>query len=199
MKKLKNENQTFLYLGTVSGESVKGSSDWYSIAVDSLLDDKKNIMSKSESIKDIVYHKQHHIAYVHSSEFNITKPLKNHGEGWTFYPTTQKWAYKDNSGWAYGLKEINGYPYYFDGNGYSSSGWIKNADKHYFFEKNGTLKTGWHEENQKSYYLNPVTGVMQTQWSQIDGVWHYFNSSGAMLKGWQSINGNKYNLGLDGK
>lgn len=197
--KIRNEHQVFLYLGSYTGESVNGSTEWYRIAVDSVLDKNKNIMSKAESKKDIDYDKHHNVGYVHSSEFKITDKLKNHGDGWTFYPTTQKWAYKDNHGWAYGLKNINGYDYYFDSSGYTTSGLVNVNGNKLLFDKNGTRRHGWYTENGDKYYGNVNSGVAQTGWSNIDGSWYYFNSSGIMQRGWHHINGSWYKLLSDGK
>ncbi|CAI8742687.1 hypothetical protein EMIT079MI2_150001 [Bacillus sp. IT-79MI2] len=39
---------------------------------------------------------------------------------------------------------------------------------------------------------------MQTDWQQVNGIWYYFNSSGAMQTGWQQINGKWYYFNSDG-
>lgn len=71
--------------------------------------------------------------------------------------------------------------YHFDGQ-YMSWGWIKGKGDIWYYGHNisdgdlGTLVKGWHYDNEdgKYYYLDPITGIMHSGWSQIDGEWYYF-------------------------
>ena len=40
--------------------------------------------------------------------------------------------------------------------------------------------------------------MMATGWKQIDEIWYYFNSSGAMVTGWKEIGGDFYYFHPDG-
>ena len=61
-------------------------------------------------------------------------------------------------------------------------GWVRSENQNWYFcheisDGNlGTLKRGWHEDldDKAKYYLDPVTGIMQTGWRNIDGKFYYF-------------------------
>lgn len=93
--------------------------------------------------------------------------------------------------------------YYFDGQSTMVTGWLKDPTTgNWFFmntDKNaneGQMVTGWIEDaaTGKWYFMNEVTGVMMTGWQQgpQDGRWYYLGADGAMLTGWQEINGKLY-------
>lgn len=56
--------------------------------------------------------------------------------------------------------------------------WAQINDKWYLFDLNGYLKTGWQEYEGQWYYLDPDTGVMQSN-CIIDG--HELDGSGARI------------------
>lgn len=57
----------------------------------------------------------------------------------------------------------------------------------YFFDENGYMSTGWITFEGRTYYLNPVSdgfrGRMLTGWQLIDGKWYYFNEVSDGTKG----------------
>lgn len=104
---------------------------------------------------------------------------------WSYNSKNDTWTFVDSTGrmykdeWAY----IN--------LGTSSDGvnvaWFR-------FDANGTMLTGWYIEpaSGDTYYLNPLStgsrGAMLTGWQQIDGYWYYFRPEkggpqGSLLKG----------------
>lgn len=70
----------------------------------------------------------------------------------------------------------------FNKNGVMQFGWIKSENENWYFchEKSdgnlGTMIRGWHhdQDDKRDYYLDPVTGIMQSGWRQIDGAFYYF-------------------------
>lgn len=70
----------------------------------------------------------------------------------------------------------------FHENGLMQFGWIKTENDNWYFcheisDGNlGTLIRGWHhdQDDKRIYYLDPVTGIMQSGWRQIDGLFYYF-------------------------
>ncbi|PGV53414.1 metallophosphoesterase [Bacillus sp. AFS037270] len=60
------------------------------------------------------------------------------------------------------------------------------------------VKTGWIVEDGYSYYYD-ANGVMLKGWQTIDGNKYYFGSdSGIMKTGWYTISGSRYYFGIDG-
>ncbi|MEH7261186.1 transglutaminase domain-containing protein, partial [Bacillus toyonensis] len=55
----------------------------------------------------------------------------------------------------------------------------------------------WQQVNGVWYYFNG-SGAMQTNWQQVNGAWYYFNGSGAMQTGWIQDNGKQYYLESNG-
>ena len=118
-------------------------------------------------------------------------------KGWWFknsdgaYPKGS-WAYIDYNG----KKDW----YYFDGEGYMTTGWqLVNGKWYYLYDKTsgqeikGAMATGWKYINNKWYYLDN-SGAMLTGWQRLGDKWYYLEGSGAMLKGWQLINDKWYYL-----
>ena len=106
---------------------------------------------------------------------------------------------RDNKGWWFEFKDGT-YPAgekTSDQNG-EKLGWIQKDGKWWAFGSDGYLKRGWAQDNAsgKWYLINENTG-MQTSWhyDESDQHWYYLDpASGAMLTGWQFINGKWYYL-----
>lgn len=106
---------------------------------------------------------------------------------------------RDNKGWWFEFKDGT-YPAgekISDQNG-EKLGWIQKDGKWWAFGSDGYLKTGWVFDGAsgKWYLLNEKTG-MQIGWyyDESGRFWYYLDpASGAMLTGWQFINGKWYYL-----
>ncbi len=104
-----------------------------------------------------------------------------------------------------------GVKYYIGKKGYRKTGRIKVKGKYYYFDKSagktasgikigGAMITGWHtyKSKYKSYY-SPSTGAAVKGWNTISGKRYYFTSKGYMKTGWATIGGKKYYFDKDGQ
>ena len=60
------------------------------------------------------------------------------------------------------------------------TGWIlKSGTNDWYYIENSGLKKGWHydTEDRRWYHLDETTGVMDTGWHEIRGIWYYFNNT----------------------
>ena len=70
----------------------------------------------------------------------------------------------------------------FNKKGIMQYGWIKTKNDNWYFcheisDGNlGRLKKGWHhdQDDTRVYYLDPITGIMQTGWREIEETYYYF-------------------------
>lgn len=102
-------------------------------------------------------------------------------DGWKWIKDA--WYYFNPYGTMYsnGIYHIDSVPYYFYPNGKLGTGWIKCT---YSFD-DGVSLTDW-------FYANS-SGVIQTKWQNINGVWYYFDDYfGNMYTGSKEINGQWY-------
>ena len=127
-----------------------------------------------------------------SSENDAQGTWKRDEKGWWFefkdgtYPSGEKtsdqngeklgWIQKDGKWWAVGS------------DGYLKRGWAQdNANgKWYLIDENTGMQTSWHydESDQHWYYLDPASGAMLTGWQFINGKWYYLSkTSGAVPLG----------------
>ena len=60
----------------------------------------------------------------------------------------------------------------------------------------GVMVTGWL--NAGSWYYLSAGGAMLTGWQYINGTWYYLDGSGAMTTGWQYLNGNWFYMNGSG-
>ena len=109
--------------------------------------------------------------------------------------------------------KVDGIEYSFDGNGQITTGWISDEQGTRYIGAKGLPLTGWQEIDGSWYYFVPGSGYRVTNtWWQVDGKdycfdenghirtgWidgeegtRYCNESGAMVTGWQEIDGNWY-------
>jgi dextransucrase len=99
-----------------------------------------------------------------------------------------------NPGWG----QQSGSWYYFNNQGNAVTGWKQLGNWYYFDPSNGQMQSGLKSINSRYYYLNPnhdgTFGAMLTGWQQIDGQWYGFGGAndGAALTGWHKINGRWY-------
>lgn len=59
-------------------------------------------------------------------------------------------------------------------------------------------KRGWVKEDGKWYFYNTTGMMVKSDWVIYKGEWFYLGADGAMVTGWQTINGKKYYLYDDG-
>lgn len=127
-----------------------------------------------------------------SSENDAQGTWKRDNKGWWFefkdgtYPAGEKisdqngekldWIQKDGKWWAFGS------------DGYLKTGWVFDgaSGKWYLLNEKNGMQIGWHydESGRFWYYLDPVSGAMLTGWQLINGKWYYFSkTSGAVPLG----------------
>ena len=97
------------------------------------------------------------------------------------------WYYLSDNGVALtGRQTINGADYYFDLQTCGMAvGWVQTADgTWYLANDSGKLQTGWREVGAHWYWLDPDTDAMQTGLKEIGGTSYLLSSSGAMTVGW---------------
>ena len=86
---------------------------------------------------------------------------------------------------------------YYTDDGKLVTGWVKDNNKWFYLDsKSGELKTGWLKDNTgKWYFLNPQSngnkGAMLTGWQWIDGNCYYLNADGSMLANGETPDGYK--------
>lgn len=127
-----------------------------------------------------------------SSENDAQGTWKRDNKGWWFefkdgtYPAGEKindqngeklgWIQKDGKWWAFGSDS------------YLKRGWAQDnaSGKWYLIDENTGMQTSWHydESDQHWYYLDPASGAMLTGWQFINGKWYYLSkTSGAVPLG----------------
>ncbi len=80
-------------------------------------------------------------------------------------------------------QDTTGWRYKKGDNTWASNGWqqltYNGTVEWYYFNDQGYMSTGWITDQGRKYYLNPVSdgtqGKMLTGWRRIDGKWYYFN------------------------
>ncbi|MCG4546497.1 glucosaminidase domain-containing protein, partial [Clostridium perfringens] len=97
-------------------------------------------------------------------------------DGWV--QENNNWYYYENEQKVTGLKDIDGYTYYFDKDGVRQSGFIDINKNRYYFDENGKMHKGWKDIGDKSYYLDVNTGEMATGLRVLGGKTFYFNNDG---------------------
>jgi len=130
--------------------------------------------------------------------------LKAIGEKKSHIPVAQKWD-KTSGNWEYyksnGAKannewvqiDVNGVTrwYHFGADSKMDTGWFRDSQGKWFYlcsdaDMNmGAMHTGWLKDPNYgyTYYFDPVTGVMATGWTTIDGKQYYFAESSTSEQG----------------
>lgn len=100
------------------------------------------------------------------------------------------------SGW---ITDETGSYFRYPGGEYAKDTWLKLSDGWYRFDKQGKMVRGWFLSPGSGlwYYLDPNTGIMKTGWLSEGGHWYFLKpeddgTQGAMITGWQRINGELY-------
>ena len=82
-----------------------------------------------------------------------------------------------------GFIKDNGKWYFCTGAGYMKVGWQKIQGTWYYFDlASGAMKTGWVKTDGHWYYLDP-SGAMAHGWRKVDSKWYYLGNGGAMYTG----------------
>lgn len=127
-----------------------------------------------------------------SSENDAQGIWKRDEKGWWFefrdgtYPAGEKTS--DQNGEKLGWTQKDGKWWAFGSDGYLKSGWAQDnaSGKWYLIDENTGMQTSWHydESDQHWYYLDPASGAMLTGWQFINGKWYYLSkTSGAVPLG----------------
>lgn len=106
-------------------------------------------------------------------------------------------------------KKINNNWYFFNKEGYMSTGWVQIKDAWYYLdntdtENGGKMNTGWKYIGEQWYYFGTEEGEMQgkmsTGWKYISGKWYYLNPEAGANNGKMLFNTvvDGYTLGPDG-
>lgn len=155
-----------------------------------------------------VYRKKYSKSYSRIAGYGRPKYDAEPTEGWVQDSIGWWYRYKDGSCPKNCWKTINGKDYYFDADGYlltdqfiKSSGYNQNK-KIYWVDASGAWnnKTYMWKKNDKGWWLQEVDGdwYPRSEWCKIDSSWYYFNASGYMVTGKQTIDGRDYNFRSDG-
>lgn len=127
-----------------------------------------------------------------SSENDAQGTWKCDEKGWWFefkdgtYPAGEKTS--DQNGEKLGWIQKDGKWWAFGSDGYLKSRWAQDnaSGKWYLIDENTGMQTSWHydESDQHWYYLDPASGAMLTGWQFINGKWYYLSkTSGAVPLG----------------
>lgn len=127
-----------------------------------------------------------------SSENDAQGTWKRDNKGWWFefkdgtYPAGEKTS--DQNGEKLGWIQKDGKWWAFGSDGYLNRGWAQDnaSGKWYLIDENTGMQTSWHydESDQHWYYLDPASGAMLTGWQFINGKWYYLSKiSGAVPLG----------------
>ncbi|WP_166079268.1 N-acetylmuramoyl-L-alanine amidase family protein [Xiamenia xianingshaonis] len=96
----------------------------------------------------------------------------------------------------------NDWAYYKNGQ-QVKNGWELIGGEWYHFEKSGKMtNTKWFQDTDGEWYLLNQShkgsyGAMLTGWQKVDGGWYYMGSDGAMQSGWAKVNGEWYLLNTE--
>ncbi len=82
---------------------------------------------------------------------------------------------RENMKWV----KLNGKWWPFGADGYLKTGWVLDGtdNRWYQIDENSGMRTGWYfdqSDDKNWYYLDPVSGAMMTGWQFINGKWYYF-------------------------
>ncbi|NHM15503.1 hypothetical protein GMI69_02295 [Eggerthellaceae bacterium zg-887] len=92
---------------------------------------------------------------------------------------------------------------YYEGGKQVKDQWKLIGGEWYHFEKSGKMtNTKWFQDTDGEWYLLNQShkgsyGAMLTGWQKVDGGWYYMGSDGAMQSGWAKVNGEWYLLNTE--
>ena len=94
------------------------------------------------------------------------------------------------------------FAYFRDDGVMLSNTWVHyGPDVWYLFGQDGYMINGWWKNSRGDwFYLNPeFKGRMHIGWLKYKEDWYYLDKNGAMLRGFQNINGKTYFFVEDGR
>lgn len=98
-----------------------------------------------------------------------------------------KWWYRyvDGSYPANCWAQIDGQWYHFDASGWMQTGWQMANGAWYYLGSSGAMQTGWLNDGGAWYWLDlEAGGAMATGVKTVQGAAYFFDASGAMAAGW---------------
>ena len=122
-------------------------------------------------------------------------------KGW-WYEYDSKGNYYKN-GWKYIAEQD--FWYYFQGNGYAKTGWLKDGNAWYYFHDRDNamheppfMVSSTNYQIYGTWYHFKANGAMSSScWIKCwDGCWEYANPSGDLATGWKKISGKWYYFGI---
>lgn len=78
-----------------------------------------------------------------------------------------------------GWLNLNGTYYYLDGSGAMRTGWVNVGGTYYYMNSSGAMCTGWVQDGGQFYYLQSNGAMLANCTTNVNGVNHTFNASGA--------------------
>lgn len=134
--------------------------------------------------------------YEFSEDGNVREGWENDKDNNTYYYDRASGAAKNewkqiSGNWYYfneegimqkGLQTIKGAKYYLNDSGAMVTGWQKLDGNYYYFSGGGAMQYGWLILSDKTYYLDQSTGVMVSGESTINGEKYKFSTEGSLLK-----------------
>ena len=115
----------------------------------------------------------------------------NASSGWIKDGTRWRYRYANNTYARGSMDRIDNEWYYFDNNGFMTTGWVYYNSNWYLFGVDGKMRTGWNMVNNKWYYMNGG-GIMQTGYVTVDGITYYCDQSGARVQGGYNPDGHYF-------
>ena len=119
--------------------------------------------------------------------------------GWVLRP--EGWYYADGSGaQAIGWRYVRGIWYYLDGDNTEYPGLMANdslkeiAGNTYAFDDSGAMHIGWYYDGENWYYSNH-SGAIVSGWQAVNGYWYYLDpaeNNKMANSGWRLIGDNWY-------
>ncbi|HFU4056103.1 TPA: RICIN domain-containing protein [Streptococcus suis] len=80
-----------------------------------------------------------------------------------------------------------------------SSGSVNQLWKFVAIPERPAVVAGWKKDSKGWWYQNEDGSYPKNDWKFVDKKWYYFDNSGYMLTGWQTIKGESYYLQPDGR
>ena len=114
--------------------------------------------------------------YITSSDVYLDDLGDTEGN-WKNYEQGKKYVSESGENISSQWYRISGSWYYFDENGYMTTGWRQISGKWYYLERDGSMATGWRQTNPGQwYYLNPdgsmaLSTVINGYKLDASGVW----------------------------